>query len=57
MSNLGHDGEADPGADLVGVVGAGAQVEQARQWVRVRHWDLEHDDQNDDQCDYLKEKD
>ena len=29
MSNLGHDGEADPGADLVGVVGAGAQVEQA----------------------------
>ena len=29
MSNLGHDGEADPGADLVGVVRAGAQVEQA----------------------------
>ena len=30
MSNLGHDGEADPGADLVRVVGARAQVEQAR---------------------------
>ena len=28
--NLGRDGEADPGADLVGVVGARAQVEQAR---------------------------
>jgi len=37
---LGHDGEADPGADLVGVVGARAQVEQACQWVRVGHWDL-----------------
>ena len=53
MSNLGHDGEADPGADLVGVVGAGAQVEQACQWVRVGHWDLQGDDQYDD----LKEKD
>ena len=53
MSNLGHDGEADPGADLVGVVGARAQVEQACQWVRVGHWDLQGDDQYDD----LKEKD
>ena len=53
MSNLGHDGEADPGADLVGVVGARAEVEQARQRVRVGHRDLEHDDQYDD----LKEKD
>ena len=44
MSNLGHDGEADPGADLVGVVGAGAQVEQACKRVRVGHWDLKHDD-------------
>ena len=43
MANLGHDGEADPGADLVGVVGARAQVEQARQRVRVGHWDLEQD--------------
>ena len=53
MSNLCHDGEADPGADLVGVVGARAQVEQACQRGRVGHWDLQGDDQYDD----LKEND
>ena len=26
VSNLSHDGEADPGPDLIGVVGAGAKV-------------------------------
>jgi len=30
---LGHDGEADPGPDLIGVVGAGAEVEEASQGV------------------------
>ena len=31
--NLGHDGEADPGPDLIGVVGAGAEVKEASQGV------------------------
>ena len=29
MSNLSHDGEADPGPNLIGVVGAGAEVKEA----------------------------
>ena len=37
---LGHYGEADPGPNLIGVVGAGAEVEEASQGVRVRHGDL-----------------
>ena len=37
---LGHDGERDPGADLVGVVRAGDQVEEGRHRVRVREGDL-----------------
>lgn len=37
---LGHDGEGDPGADLVGVVGTRDQVEEGRQRVRVREGDL-----------------
>ena len=39
---LRHDGEGDPGADLVGVVGAGDQVEEQRQRVRVGVGDLAH---------------
>ena len=31
--NLGHDGEAYPGPNLVGVVGAGAEVEESSQGV------------------------
>ena len=40
VSNLSHDGEADPGPDLIGVVGAGAKVEETSQWVWVGHGDL-----------------
>ena len=33
MPNLGHDGEADPGPNLIGVIGVGAEVEEASQGV------------------------
>ena len=39
---LRHDGEGDPGADLVGVVGAGDEVEEGRQRVGVGEGDLAH---------------
>ena len=37
---LRHDGEGDPGSDLVGVVGAGDEVEEGRQRVGVGEGDL-----------------
>ena len=39
---LRHDGEGDPGSDLVGVVGAGDEVEEGRQRVGVGEGDLAH---------------
>ena len=37
---LGHESEGDPGPDLVGVVGAGDQIEQEGEGVPVRSGDL-----------------
>ena len=39
---LGHDGERDPGTDLVGVVRAGDEVEEDGEGVVGREGDLAH---------------
>ncbi len=39
---LGHDGEGNPRADLVGVVGAGDQVEESGEWVSGGERNLAH---------------
>lgn len=37
---LGHDGEREPGRELVGVVGAGDKVEESSKWVAIWYWDF-----------------